>query len=142
MRGKLLVVTDWLVNSSLKFYSRKAPSFARGAIVAFCGLLDLIFKFRHACLSACLTATAQWWVFTLGKLASNFVHHDKFLLLKLISCDVEQNITLDAQKPILQSHQEFVCGFCYVLTLTKQFSLMQSVVKKLNTRTFKPMLHN
>ena len=32
MRGKLLVVSDWLINGSLKFYSRIAPPppFAKG----------------------------------------------------------------------------------------------------------------
>ena len=30
MRGKLLVVSDWLINGSLKFYSRIATPFAKG----------------------------------------------------------------------------------------------------------------
>ena len=30
MRGKLLVVSDWLINGSLKFYSRIATRFAKG----------------------------------------------------------------------------------------------------------------
>ena len=30
IQGKLLVVSDWLINCSLKFYSRIAPPFAKG----------------------------------------------------------------------------------------------------------------
>ena len=33
MRGNLLVVSDWLINSSLKFYSRIAPPFAKGGAI-------------------------------------------------------------------------------------------------------------
>ena len=33
MRGKLLVVSDWLINGSLKFYSRIAPPFAKGGAI-------------------------------------------------------------------------------------------------------------